>query len=343
MGFAEVASADPIVTTLNAKFEDEPSMEKGEKWWSLRAYFEGRQTESRLKRAEPTSRTEIQETELEINLRPEESLDFKISVGAEQFDNESQFYLREAYVDYKPLPRWFTIRAGQMLMNVGLLNQQEQLLSFTPAIYERLWTFKKGTDVGTELEIYPFPNQYLVLQAGFYSGRLVRPGDARMSVPDLAPRQISLRSRSSYHEAFLTHYEQELAYLDPVVARGVGAQVNSGELLPWGMQAGLLWETWQLTERQIRAPDQTTWGHLLFPTLSWDRWLIGYVYSESHGRVGSGHGPLGTITPANRMDILRAQVTLANYLRLQVDSVLQSGPEPLRDAVVGRLIFEKTF
>lgn len=100
---------------LRAEVE-KPKEEESEKWWSVRAYFEARQTESHMKRAEPQSRTEIQETELEINMRPEKSVNFKISVGAEQFDNESQFTLREVYIDFEPLPRWFTLRAGQMLV-----------------------------------------------------------------------------------------------------------------------------------------------------------------------------------------------------------------------------------
>lgn len=308
--------------------------------WEADLYLELRALRNDLNRPVVRDRQDIEEAEVGFGYKLDEDLKIRVSGASSQFNGENNFYLKEAFLTYQPYPRWFSINLGQKLMSIGLLNELEHTFSSNPSYYRKLRTAKKGIDLGLETELYPFSTPWIFVKGSIYSGQLVRPGDNRMDPAEERPREISLRSRSIYHEAFISRFDQHLAFLDPITAYGAGVQASTRDLLPMNLQMRILAEIWDLNERQTLGPDEDTLGYFVFPSISWKGLSLGYRYSEARSVVGSPPGRIELPKVSGRL--VRAELKVTPHFALMGEQVFESSDEDLRNEFVFRAVVDWT-
>lgn len=336
-----VAAQSPApepVQQLSLPAEAQAQHVNSERKWDLDFYLELRSFDSKDERPILRNRQSIHEAELGFGYQLDPDLRLRLSGVSEEFSAKSEFYLKEAFVSYTPAPRWFELRLGQKLMSIGFLNELENSFSSNPGFYSKLWTAKKGIDLGAELEFYPFQEKFIYLKGAIYSGQILRPGDGRMDPPEAQPREFSLRSRSKYHEAFLSRFEQNLAFVDPLEANGLGVNAASRDLLPGNFELKFFSELWDITEVQSQGPNESTLGYFVFPSVRWKRISLGYRYGETKTTVGQNENRVEL--PSIQSRLVRAEVEVTPHFSLMAEQLHESSDRVLKNELTVRAIVD---
>ena len=210
-------------------------------------------------RPETRSEQNVHEVSLGAGYRFTEQVATEVELAVERLNDQSTFFVKQAFIDYKPYEDHLRLRVGQQPLPVGLVNERDSWFSSNPPFMAKLLTTDdQAIDLGATAQLTPGNQRWLYLEGGTYSGRLVREADARSASPDKAPTVASLKSDGEYHRLFASYFEHDLAFYDPVRAYGAGFELDGPET--WSVRPSLLGEYWQMRELQKLGPDQHARG-----------------------------------------------------------------------------------
>lgn len=341
---ALMSSAAPVFAMANESStsvfeipEKEEAAAEKDKPWSIDVRAELRSSQDRRDRPQNKNRNNVHEISVGGSYEfGEFESELELSVEQLSPDEPSVFFVKQALVRWNSRPAFGSIVAGQQFVPLGLVSPRDNWFSSNPPWMRALLGGSKGSDLGVTVRLQPLANEWLAAEGGVYSGQMVRGQDQRVGSPEKAPRLLSLRSHSEYHDAFASYWEHDLAFYDPIRAYGAGAELRSPE---WrSMKLSVLGEFWNFEQIQRDGPDQRTSAYLLHAQLDVWRFAGGVRFSEARSHLVSvgGRDPL----PVETSRLAFAQVRLAPVLVLRAERVVEDQSVVLRDEWAGRLLFD---
>lgn len=304
--------------------------------WSADMTVELRATSDKRDRPQNKNRQSIYEVAAGGSYRFDKTLKVKAELSVEQINDESTFYVKQAFVEWNTLKHHVEVIAGQQFLPVGLYQPRENWFSYNPPFMDKLVGFAKPIDLGIVARIHAFEKPWLFAEGGVFSGQLVREQDARLGEPERAPRILSLKSHSEYHDVFLSYWEHDLAFYDPLRAYGAGGEIKTPE---WkSLKGSFLAEFWQMEQIQANGPDERTNAYMLVGQVDFWKLSAGYRFSEAFGRLVTATGANGLPREVSRLAFL--EVELAPMLKLRGERVIDEQSVVLRDEWAGRLLLD---
>lgn len=317
----------------------EQVVEVRDKAYEVEFKMELRAQRDRRDRAQTNSAESVHEISLGGRYEVDRRVGLNLEISVEQLEGETKFFAKQAFVDWEPWADRLRILMGQQFVPVGLIGPRDNWFSSNPPFMQRIFAASRGIDLGAVVDVLPLPSEVLYLQGGSFAGRPVRAGDQRKQAPEKAPRVLSLKSRSEFHEAFATFYEHDLAFFDPVKAWGAGAQWDSPG---WrDFQLSLLAEYWRFDQIQRVGPTQRNLAWIGYAQLKWWRLKTGYRFSESQGEMMSALAR--DRLPLEASELWLVAVNMTKEFSLQAERVIETQNEVLRDEWVARALVDWRF
>lgn len=314
-----------------------PAQSDPVKPWKADLHFELRSTQDRRPPPQARSETVFQRATLGIEDRIADNLLGRFSLSMEHFESDSRYYVDEAYLSWT-IP-WSQIRIGQQYLDVGLFNVHDDLFSSMPAYTRLLFGAENDVDLGLQVSLFPWNQKWLYLEAGRFAGELVRAEDERRGHAKTPPTYVSLKSESSWYQAFLTYFAHELPYADPVHATGAGFEI-SGTVYK-DVSAAVISEVWDFTQIQKDGPDQRNLAGTVYLSARWRHLGAGWRWSESKSKLMSTNGADRLPTADGRL--FHLDFIWNSSARLRLERVQEIQDEVLRDEWVGRLLVDLKF
>lgn len=302
--------------------------------WSLEGTLELRASEDRRDRPAQKSQQRVHELSIGGGWKFDSQTRAFAEFSVESIENESQFFVRQAFLDWNIWKDRVQFRIGQQFLPVGLLNERDNWFSSRPAFVDRLLGSSKGIDMGAVASLRPL-GEIFYLEGGAFSGRTIRAEDGQNAGPEKEPSFISIKSESKWHSAFLTKFDHDLAFQDAVAALGVGAEVRAPAENFWG--GSFLIEAWNFTERQVLGPEQQNRSWWLNGEVRAGPLALGQRYSESRAEVAS------TRLALEKSSLYFADYQLVKGVHLRAERVIETQDDVLRDDLVGRILVRKVW
>lgn len=307
---------------------------------SLQVYFgiEAReQTDRRRDRPMNLRETTIKEARFGMKKQLNASIEGHLEVSIEDFQGESEFYLRDAWVKWEALSG-FDLKVGQFFQPIGWFGPEDFWFVHLPSYYQQLFKGDKPIDIGVQLNWRPFNTEWFELEGACFRGQIFRRGDGRFNRPEEEPCLATVRSKSSYHHLFVIRQRQHLAFFDPVEATGVGLELETPK---WGRlqaHAGMTGEHWWIQELQGQGIDLFTRGWFLFPHFSIWRMHAGIRLGETHRNFETAQlGPMGLKI---REQAIRVEVSIHKYFSVVIEDHIEVSDRLLtRDDFTVRVLF----
>lgn len=288
-------------------------------------------------RPQNRDRQELHELSVEAGYHFDPRVDALVELSLESWRGKQELFAKQALIDWRPWVGYTRVRLGQQFLPVGLINPRDNWFSSNPPFMQKLFTESKGIDLGAVLDVYPLAADHLAyLEGGVFAGRFARAEDEREDAPQRAPRVLSLKSHSGAHDAFLTYFEHDLAFADPVKAWGGGFELRSNERRP--VKGALLAEFWRIDQLQTLGPNQRDDALLLYGEVEWWRLKLGWRWSQERGRLISAVGHDALPVETSRLYALDFKITPEFSLR--AERVSETQDEILRDEWVGRALLD---
>ncbi|MBX3020232.1 MAG: hypothetical protein KF799_01035 [Bdellovibrionales bacterium] len=331
---ASVARAQESQSYLNVKSEDE--VEHSGKPWSFDLTAELRATnDERRDRPQTRNRQSLHELSVGGGYRFDSHFSAELELSVEQLHDESTFFVKQAYVKGEAWEERLQVLAGQQFLPIGLTLPREHWFTANPPFMDKLVGGAKPIDLGVVARVQPLGNAWLMIEGGVFSGQMVREQDARLGEPEKAPRVASLKSHSEHHDVFLTYFEHDLAFYDPLRAYGFGGEFRTPQW--FGLLKGsVTGEFWQIEQIQRSGPDERTNGYLLVGQVDFWRLAAGYRFSEASARLVTATN--STSLPRENSRLAFVQMQLAPMLLLRAERLIDEQSVVLRDEWAGRLL-----
>ncbi len=318
-------------------FSEEP--ESKDSKFSYSVFFDTLTKESRLQRAENPRKSEIRELSLGLNYQVQKELGFFIELSAEAFDDESEFFIAQAFLDLSFEEEYFfSARVGQQFYPVGWLNEEDNYFLSQPQYYDVLFKGDKGIDVGAVLRLHAFKDLSLVLEGSCFEGRVFRGSDQRSERADSHPCAVSLTSKTKWTDAYITHFQHDLAFYDRISANGIGFRSQLPMYQIYSL--GLWGEFWRIESTQVDGPKSLITGGFIYPYLDVWRFRLGQRFAPVSTKVS--YSTQGKVESRIEDSLLRAEFRILPSLRLIYEDlkVQQKNGIALRDEWALRLLFE---
>lgn len=331
----------PIDVTKAKLTAGQKTIEDEQEQNDLEIYFgiEGRETrDRRSERPANLKQTSIKEARFGLKSQLAKDLSGLIEVSIEDFQGQSEFYLRDAWVKGTPLSG-LDLKVGQFFQPIGWFGPEDFWFVHLPRYYDQLFKGDKPIDIGAQLNWRPFNwSPLFELEAACFRGQIFRKGDGRFDEPEQEPCMITMRSKSEYHHFFLTHHRQHLAFFDPVESTGFGLDLDSPSFGRLGARISLTGEHWSISELQNQGLDLLTRGWMVYPHIDLWRVSLGMRFGQtSRSFETTVLGPQGLRI---REQVIRAEVRFHKYVSLVFEDHLEvSDRLSLRDDVSFRLLF----
>ena len=311
-----------------------------EKPYSLEVTFDGVTKESRLKnRQENSGSSNIREMSLGLAYEFQKDLKIFAEGSAEDFDGESDFFISQAYLDISGFDRLILAQAGQIYYPVGWLTKEDRYFLNQPYYYENLYSGKKGLDVGAQVSVQPFRNELLAVTAACFEGRIFRDTDGRNGSAEKRPCAVGLTSSWNGLETYYTHFEHDLAFMDPVRADGVGLRYESPEFLERA-RVGVWGEMFRIESPQANGPTTVTTAGFIYPYADYWRFRVGYRHAPVKREVS--YASLGQVESNIEDSLWRAEFEVFEPLRVIYEDqrAFQKSGVDLKDEWALRLLLK---
>lgn len=276
----------PVEVTNEAHGNDSP--------FQFSANLDLQSKESRLKGPRTESGGNIREISLGLTYKIQKEAELFVEGAAEEFDGETEFYVKQASINLDYSDYYLKGRAGQFFYPVGWLSEEDNYFLNQPRYYEDLFRGKKGLDLGALVRILPLKGELLSVEASCFEGRILRDADQRNDRAKQRPCALGLRSKGEYHEAFVTHFQHEMAFFDPLTANGGGLQLKTPQMNNlWDL--GVWGEFWNIRSKQRSGPESVTNAGFVYPYVDVWKFRAGYRWSPAWTSVSySGLGKVGS-------------------------------------------------
>ena len=236
---------------------------------SIHLESEGQLSKNKISKNQKEFYPHLPYAEFGFGYSKNDNLNFFINFEAESYENEWQIGLDEFYLSYAFETVPISIKSGWLILPLGYMDQNSNVFSQDLSLYGPL-TYSQE-DIGLVTDIYIW-REFLSLQAGVFGGWTNRPSDNFYKAPDSIPFMISLKSHGSFWDTFISWYESDPAFLEPLQAFGGGAELKASyKKLTVSVQS----ELWQ-----IMGKKQTTFAYYVFPKLSVYKLQAGMLFGD---------------------------------------------------------------
>ncbi len=267
-------------------------------------------------------------------------LQFEFDFSTEKVDFQHQFKVNEAFLKWTPWVKNLRFRLGQQYLPVGLFNQRSNWFSTNPGFFRNIFaTTNETSDLGLIVEILPLGSPYFFLELGTFLGRTNRSEDGRIGNSVRPPRLLSLKSKSKYHQSFLTHYQHHLAFRDETTAIGAGSEFFLNNALD--INPHLLIEVWRTEQEQTFGPKQQSEAFVTYVGLEWWKFAWGYRWSVARSTVTGNETSIQLPDETNHLFMLEFKPVAQMAIRLERVYEVQS--EILKNDWVGRALLNWTW
>lgn len=208
-------------------------------------------------------------SELGFHYFKNKNLNVFINLEAKSYENEWKMGLDEFHFSYIFETAPLSMKAGWLLLPLGYIGQNSNIFSQDLSLYS---TFLRGQeDIGLTADIYIW-KKVLSLQASFFGGWSYRESDASYKAPDSHPFIVSVKSHGFFWDVFVSWFEEDSAFFDPLQAVGAGVELRTDyEKLTVSVQS----EFWQVMEK-----GQTTFAYYVFPRMAIHKFQMGVVLGD---------------------------------------------------------------
>ena len=208
-------------------------------------------------------------SELEFRYSKNKNLSFFVNLEAESYENEWKVSLDELYFSYifETVP--LSVKAGWFILPLGYIGQNSNLFSHDLSLYGVLT--QNQEDMGFVTDVYIW-KEFLSLQGSIFGGWSYRESDDSYKAPDSIPLIVSLKSHGFFWDAFVSYFQKDLAFFDPLQAWGAGVELKADyKEINISVQS----EFWQVLEK-----GQTAFAYYVFPKLSVRKFQAGMVFGD---------------------------------------------------------------
>ncbi len=236
---------------------------------SIHLESEGQLSKNKISKNQKEFYPHVPYTEIGFRYSKNDRLNFFINLEAESYRNEWQIGLDEFNLSYvfNTLP--MSVQAGWLILPLGYMDKNANIFSQDLSLYGALTHSQE--DIGFVADVYIW-KEFLNLQAGIFGGWTDRKSDDFYKAPDSVPFIVSLKSRGFFWDAFISWYEVDLAFFDPLQALGAGVELKTDyKKLTISVQS----ELWHVTKKK-----QTTFSYYLFPKVSIHTFHVGMVFGD---------------------------------------------------------------
>ncbi len=292
------------------------------------------QEDRRSERPQTKTRHSLHEIALGGHYRIEKTIGVRGEMAVESDGREQRFFVKEALILYSPWENYVEARIGQQFLPVGLVNERDDWFSSNPGFMEKIFTAEKSIDLGVVTVFRPYNQEWIFLEGGVFSGRVLREEDERSGSPEKTPRVLSLKSKSEFHDAFLTYFEHDYAYFDPVRAFGGGFELRSPR--HWPVRGEFMIEHWRFQEIQSAGPDVDNQAWLLHGRVEWWRLGLGHRFSQNNSHLRTVNSRFALPTEVSRLSYVDFKI--AEPFLIRGEAIKEVQDEVVRDELVARAL-----
>lgn len=250
-------------------FQAVTKQEKENHLFSIQLRGEGRLSKNQISKNQSGLYPDVPYTELEFHYSKNENLDLVINFEVESQNRTWSISVDEfsfSY-DFQDIP--FNIKIGWSPIPLGYLDVNTNVFSKDLSLYDSISYNRE--DIGITARVWLLQSA-LSLQIDRLGGWSYREWDNSYNQPESAPMIVSLKSQGSFWDFFVSWFEEELAFFDPVQAIGAGISLNTSyKKLAVSIQS----ELWQITQER-----QTTFAYYVFPSIAIDKIKVGMVFES---------------------------------------------------------------
>ncbi len=332
------SSTESTSTTELAKPEESALSRKVE----IEAHLEIRNTENRQNRPENKRSTDIQEFALSFKGLIQKELGYFIEGAVEQFNGESEFLLKEAYLNILPEHRYSRFKVGQFYYPVGWLSQDDHWFISKPSYYGILFKGAKPLDTGASVELHPFEKPWVYATGSCFAGKVFRAEDGRDGEALDRPCEASLRSQTDWFDAYYSYFQHHLAFFDPVKAHGIGIMSELTPVARWNrFQVGVVAEGFIIEENHQSGGTTNTEAWMAYVYAQVYRLRAGLRTSETLRDIELANGQ--TADNVVKEDLYRVEAHLLSNLNLIYEDELVKSDLTYEDRWALRLLADWQF
>ena len=257
-----------ISTKENIKAQGE--QKKTKPFFAIQLKGEGRLSKDQISKNLPEFYPSIPWTELEFYYSKNKNMDFLINFEVESRHKEWSIGLDEFSFSYAFEHIPFSVQVGWLPAPLGYRDKNTHVFSKELSLYNSITL--NHEDIAWSVRTQILPSSALFFQVDYLSGWSYREWDNSYNQPDSTPFIVSLKSQGFFWDLFISWFEEDLAFFDPVQAIGAGINLNTSyKKLTVVFQS----EFWWITKDQ-----QTSFAYYVFPHIAIGPLKVGMIFES---------------------------------------------------------------
>ena len=230
---------------------------------------EGRLLKNQISKNQKSFYPSVPYIELGVQISKNKKLIFFTNVEVEFYNKEWQISFDELGASYSFESVPLFVKAGWFPLPLGYMEENINIFSRDLSIYRSLT--RNQEDIGFMADLYIW-EEALYLQVSRFGGWFYREWDDFYKAPESAPFIASLKSQGDFWSAFISWFENDPAFFNPLQALGAGMEFKmSYKKLDVSVQS----EVWHTMEK-----GQSTFSYYIFPKLAIDIFQVGMIWGD---------------------------------------------------------------
>ena len=230
---------------------------------------EGRLLKNQISKNQKSFYPSVPYIELGVQISKNKKLIFFTNVEVEFYNKEWQISFDELGASYSFESVPLFVKAGWFPLPLGYMEENINIFSRDLSIYRSLT--RNQEDIGFMADLYIW-EEALYLQVSRFGGWFYREWDDFYKAPESAPFIASLKSQGDFWSAFISWFENDPAFFNPLQALGAGMEFKmSYKKLDVSVQS----EVWHTMEK-----GQSTFSYYIFPKLAIDMFQVGMIWGD---------------------------------------------------------------
>ncbi len=251
------------------QFQVVAKQEKEKHLFSIQLSGEVRLSQNQISKTQTGLYPYIPYTELEFHYSKNENLDLLINFEVESQNEDWSISVDEFSFSYsfKDIP--VNVKAGWLPVPLGYMDVNTNVFSRDLSFYDSISHSREDIGITVGINLLQSALSFQVDRLGGWS---YREWDNSYNQPESAPVAVSLKSQGSFWDFFISWFEEDLAFFDPVQAIGAGVNLKtSHKKLAVSIQS----EFWWITQER-----QTAFAYYVFPSIAIDKIKVGMVFES---------------------------------------------------------------
>ena len=239
--------------------------------YSLNIISEGKILKNQISKNQKEIYPYIPYTEFGFLYSKTKNLEFFVNIAATSDKNEWEMGLSEINLSYKFKNFPLNVTAGLFPLPLGYMDQNSNVFAQDLSLYGSL--VQNPEDIGLLSEIYLWEEK-LTLQLSVFGGFSSKDFENVYKYPKSNPFVVSLKSHGSFWDVFISWFEKNKTFFDPLEALGMGFQFDH---FYKKLKGSLRFEFWQILEE-----NQTSLEYYISPSISLYKFRLGMVFGNTN-------------------------------------------------------------